>query len=81
MEKRKLPNHVQDFIDSDNKHRELEREANVFALLLLIPQKFIMEDIKKGIDLGSDEALKALAKKYGVSITAMAARISLLNLK
>jgi len=61
--------------------KDLEREANVFALMLLMPQKMIMADIKAGIDLGSDDDFKALAKKYGVSKTALAARIALLKIK
>jgi Zn-dependent peptidase ImmA (M78 family) len=81
MEKRPLPKHVNDFIDADNKHRELEREANVFALLLLIPQKMIQADLKKGIDLASDTDMKRLCAKYGVSQTTMMARIGLLNIK
>lgn len=56
--------------------KETEREAHLFAMLLLMPKKFIKEDLEKGVDLGSDNDLKVLAKKYGVSSTAMAVRIS-----
>lgn len=58
-----------------------EREANVFATLLLIPEKCIKEDLASGIDLGDDKAMADLCKKYGVSLTTMALRLSLLKLK
>jgi Zn-dependent peptidase ImmA (M78 family) len=54
----------------------LEQEANLFALLLLMPTKFIAEDLRQPIDLADDTWLKNTAKKYGVSITALTARIS-----
>lgn len=56
---------------------ELEREANLFAMLLLMPKKFIKEDLDNSkIDLGDDEWLKGMAKKYGVTKTAMTVRIA-----
>lgn len=54
---------------------EVEKEANIFAMLLLMPSQFIKEDMKSGIDLGSDTALDELAKKYDVPKIAIAARI------
>lgn len=59
----------------------MEKEANVFAACLLIPEKLIKEDLSKGVDLGDDKAMKDLCKKYGVTLTTMALRLSLLNLK
>lgn len=61
--------------------KELESEANLFAILLLIPEKFIREDLANGIDLTDDKAIKELCKKYDVSLVTMTKRISLLNLK
>lgn len=54
----------------------LEDEATLFACLLLMPLEFIKEDVEKGIDLGDDRQIKALAKKYDVSIAALSFRIS-----
>lgn len=65
---------------SDN-NTAIECEADVFAALLLIPQKLILEDLKNGIDLGSDDDMKKLCKKYGVTGYTMTLRLSLLNLK
>jgi len=59
----------------------MENEANVFAVCLLIPEKLIMEDLKKGFDLGDDKTMRDLCKKYDVPLNALAFRISLLNLK
>ncbi|MDB5199165.1 MAG: IrrE N-terminal-like domain [Chitinophagaceae bacterium] len=58
------------------KKPDLEKEANLFAMLLLMPSKFIKEDLKDGITIADDKRIKELAKKYDVSITAMALRIS-----
>lgn len=55
--------------------KEMEQEASLFAMLLLMPTKFIEQDLNKGFDMGSDEDMKALAKKYGVSLTALVVRI------
>jgi Zn-dependent peptidase ImmA (M78 family) len=58
-------------------NKTLEDEANLFAMLLLMPKKFIEEDLKNGIDLTDDKALKVLARKYEVPVTAMAIRIGI----
>lgn len=58
------------------KHSIIEQEANLFALLLLMPTKVIEEDLKQPIDVTDDTWLKETAKKYGVSNTALTARIS-----
>lgn len=64
------------------KHRKtLEDEANVFAVLLLIPEQFLVAELEKGINLADDEDMKRLCKMFGVSSTAMAFRISLLPKK
>jgi Zn-dependent peptidase ImmA (M78 family) len=61
------------------KESELEREANIFACLLLMPKNLIMEDLKAGFDLGEDDAVKKLCDKYEVPANALLYRIYLLN--
>lgn len=61
--------------------RVMEDEANYFVMCLLMPKHLLEQEIKKlDIDLASDDALKYLAKKFDVSLTAMAVRLSHLNL-
>lgn len=60
---------------------ELEREANVFATLLLIPEQCIKEDLRIGVDLGDDKAMKKLCDKYQVTSSTMTLRLSLLKNK
>lgn len=58
-----------------------ERQANAFAAALLMPQKFLIAEIKeRNLDLNDEKSLKYLAKKFNVSITAMAIRLSDLKL-
>ncbi len=56
---------------------DMEREANYFARCLLMPRDFVLADLKLagGMDICDDDAVKVLAKKYGVSISMMALRI------
>jgi len=63
------------------KDEDVEKEANYFALCLLMPRDMIMADLAKGVDLSSDKDMKRLCEKYQVSATALAVRISLLKLK
>ena len=55
---------------------EAEKEASTFAMLLLMPTKFVNEDMKNGMDLTDDYKLKEMAKKYSVSLTTVAMRIA-----
>ncbi len=59
-----------------------DREANYFAMCLLMPEKFVREDIKAmgGIDLTEDKPIRALAQKYQVSIAMMTLRLGQLGL-
>lgn len=57
----------------------MEDEANVFACLLLMPKEMIEEDLKQPMDLGSDDYMKELAKKYQVPLTALMFRMRLLK--
>jgi Zn-dependent peptidase ImmA (M78 family) len=61
---------------------EREMEANRFAAELLMPQKFLEEDIQSmgRIHADDEEAIARLAKRYGVSKQAMAIRLSSLKL-
>lgn len=56
-----------------------EIEANMFASLLLIPERFLVNDLEdKDIDIADDKAdekVKGLARKYRVSPQAMAFRL------
>jgi Zn-dependent peptidase ImmA (M78 family) len=64
---------------SGRQEPELEREANIFACCLLMPKKLIEQDMKNGFDLGNDDMVKQLAKKYDVPMNALIYRIYLLN--
>lgn len=56
-----------------------EREANAFAAALLMPKSLLLEEIEQHhLNLADDDSLIVLAKKFNVSVSAMAYR--LLNL-
>lgn len=69
----------------DNKSKEGtdvdEKEANLFAAELLMPEHFLARDLAKfgSIDLADEEALKDLAKMYKVSPLALAFRLAYLG--
>lgn len=54
-----------------------EAEANYFAMHLLVPTEALKKAVNAagGIDLCDDDALKKLAKKFGVSLTIIAFRM------
>ncbi len=57
---------------------EMDREANYFAMCLLVPTGLLKEEISKlggHIELSDDDQLKALARKFGVSMMVMAIRL------
>ena len=58
-----------------------EREANLFAAELLMPESFLKEDLAKldTLDLFRQDVLKPLARKYGVSTEALTFRLAYLN--
>lgn len=61
---------------------QLEREANYFALALLMPREMFKAELAKTkMDLVSDDPINELAKRFGVSTTAVAVRMSMLKLK
>lgn len=53
---------------------EEEKEANAFAMELLMPTDWLLKDLKQ-IDIGDDKGVARLAKKYGVAKHVMAMRI------
>jgi len=58
-----------------------EQEANAFAAALLMPEKFIREEISKNsFDLSDEDSMMKLAKTFIVSVPAMTFRISNLGL-
>ena len=69
---------LRDALSSSGSNVE-EIEANMFASLLLIPERFLMDDLEgKEIDIADDRAdheVRALARKYKVSPQAMAFRL------
>lgn len=57
-----------------------EAEANQFAACLLMPARFLREDLKDGpIDAGDDEGFGNLARRYKVSPQALAIRLERLG--
>ena len=54
-----------------------EAEANHFAMCLLMPREFVVREVQAmgGIDVGDDQAIAALARKFGVQQTVMAMRL------
>jgi Zn-dependent peptidase ImmA (M78 family) len=54
-----------------------EIEANQFAAELLMPEEFILKDLKgKDLDIEDDDLVAELAAKYEVSTQAMTIRLS-----
>lgn len=63
--------------NSSNGTKREEVEANQFAAELLMPVRFLLKDFRaKQVDLESDEDIQELARKYGVSVSAMSYRIA-----
>ena len=58
------------------------KEQTLRELRLLMPEKFVREDIRAmgGIDLTEDKPIRDLAKKYGVSVAMMTMRLGQLGL-
>jgi Zn-dependent peptidase ImmA (M78 family) len=56
---------------------EAEREANFFAASILMPRRFLGEDLvhEESVDLLDDDFLSNLARKYGVSAQALVNRL------
>lgn len=66
---------------SDVATKDYETEANSFAAAILMPEDLIRKELENiKIDLGSEQGLKELAKKFDVSSTAMYFRLTNLDL-
>ena len=60
--------------------KEQEKEANLFALALLMPkERFIKEFKKLKVDLLDEKGLEPLCKKFGVTHTMVVARAAMIN--
>jgi Zn-dependent peptidase ImmA (M78 family) len=72
--------HLRDQTSSKGKVEE-EKEANLFAAELLMPVKYIQEELAEieSLDLEDDSIIASLAKKYEVSTQAMAFRLAYLG--
>lgn len=60
---------------------DAEKEANLFAAELLMPEKFLKHDLARHIplDLYDEGAIPDLARKYGVSVQALTFRLQYLG--
>ena len=60
---------------------DYEREANFFAASLLMPRRFLEEDLEgvHYVNLLDDDFLYDLGRKYGVSVQALVNRLKNLN--
>ncbi len=61
----------------------MDKEANQFAMELLMPRDWLLADVEKmrGIDIeGDDKKVMQLAKRYKVSVQAMTIRLGQLLL-
>ena len=56
----------------------IEREANLFAMELLMPAEWVRADVSKmgGVDLADGAGIEKLAKKYKVDACLMTFRIA-----
>jgi Zn-dependent peptidase ImmA (M78 family) len=65
-------------------HKELiqEQQANAFSAALLMPEEFILDELKKQstLKLSEIELIETLAKLFDVSVPAMTYRLNNLNL-
>lgn len=61
---------------------DMEREANYFAMCLLMPEEFVRSEIKKigTIDVVDGTGIEKLARKFRVSVPLMTVRIGQLKL-
>ena len=60
---------------------DVEQEANLFAVLLLVPGHLLRAELdKKPLDMGDDTRFKELCKTFGVSGTTMMLRLAHMKL-
>ncbi len=66
----------------DEEHIKQEKEANAFALAILMPKEMFLKELKKtkmDLSLNDDLLMKKLAKKFQVSQTAVVFRMVMLK--
>lgn len=67
--------------ESAKTNNDNEKEANLFAAELLMPEQLLRKELaNKSYDLLEEDGLKVLAKKFGVSSMALTFRLSALGL-
>lgn len=59
----------------------MEVEANLFAVMLLIPEDLLINELNKGFDLSSDDDATRICNIFQVSKATLATRLMLLNEK
>lgn len=63
---------------TDEEHAQREKEANYFAMHLLVPSNMLRKELARigGVDLSGDDGnLKKLARRFGVAETVIAFRV------
>jgi Zn-dependent peptidase ImmA (M78 family) len=65
--------------ESQSGKSSIEMEANAFAAELLMPEKFLVNDVKEFPDVFERKTIQKLAKKYSVSGSAMKTRLESLK--
>lgn len=61
--------------------KDMEMEANIFAVCLLIPADLLRKELeRKPLDLGDDKRFKDLCKLFDVTPAMMTLRMSLMKL-
>lgn len=61
----------------NNRHEIEDAEANAFAMALLMPEKFVRDEVRKMkyFDICNDKHIESLARKFKVPVSIMAMRI------
>lgn len=67
--------------EGSNSDEVEDTEATYFAMCLLMPADEVKKEVRSmgGLDLASDDDLRKLARKFGVSMCAMAMRVAQLK--
>jgi hypothetical protein len=66
----------------DSEAEQQEREANLFAMCLLMPEDFVWKEIKRmggNFDIEDGRSIKQLAEKFKVSVPVMTLRLGQLS--
>jgi Zn-dependent peptidase ImmA (M78 family) len=63
---------------TDEERQANEDEANEFAMALLMPRKFLERECQ-GLSIFDEDRIKAIAKKFGVSVPMLVFRLGWLR--